>query len=75
MQFHIFQDSRFEWRWQLSADDGRKIADSGAAYREKEDCMQAISQVKLSEQAIVLENATTLMHTEMLSMPGLFRQH
>jgi uncharacterized protein YegP (UPF0339 family) len=75
MQFHIFQDTRMEWRWQLSGDDGKKLADSGESYREKEDCLESIALVKGSEEAIVLENVTSLMDTELLQMPGFFRKH
>ena len=75
MQFHIFQDARLEWRWQLSSDDGKKIADSGYSYRDKDACLDTISQVKGSDQAIVLENVSSLMDTELLQMPGFFRQH
>lgn len=45
MQFHIFQDTRFEWRWQLNGSDGKKLAESADSYREKEDCLQVIRQV------------------------------
>ena len=56
MQFHIFQDAKLEWRWQLSGDDGKKIADSGEGYRDKDACLETISAVKASDEAIVLEN-------------------
>ena len=75
MQFHIFQDTRLEWRWQLSSDEGKKIADSGSGYRDKEECLETILKVKAADQAIVLENVTSLMNTELLQMPGFFRQH
>ena len=75
MQFHIFQDTRLEWRWQLSGDDGKKLADPGESYRDKDACLDAISSVKASDQAIVLENVTSLMNTELLQMPGFFRKH
>jgi uncharacterized protein len=75
MQFHIFQDARLEWRWQLSNDEGRKVADSGESYREKDDCLQSIAEVQCCDDALVLENVTSLMDTEMLQMPGLFHKH
>ena len=75
MQFHIFQDARLEWRWQLTSNEGKKIADSGSSYRDKEECLETILQVKSADQAIVLENVTSLMNTELLQMPGFFRQH
>ncbi len=75
MQFHIFQDQRLEWRWQLSNDDGRKVADSGESYREKDDCLESIAQTQCCDDAVVLENVTSLMDSEMLQMPGLFHKH
>lgn len=75
MQFHIFQDAGLQWRWQLSNSEGRKVADSGEAYREKDDCLNSIMEVQASDQALVLENVTSLMQSEMLQMPGLFHKH
>ena len=75
MQFHIYQDLNTEWRWQLSNDAGKTVADSGTSYREKIDCLEAITQVQSSESALILENASTLMETEIESMPGLMRRH
>jgi uncharacterized protein len=75
MQFHIFQDARLEWRWQLSNSEGKKVADSGEGYREKEDCLDSIAQVQACEDALVLENVTSLMDAELLQMPGLFHKH
>ncbi|MBL8512561.1 MAG: DUF1508 domain-containing protein [Betaproteobacteria bacterium] len=75
MQFHIFQDAKLEWRWQLAGDDGTKIADSGDGYRDKDACLDSIACVKASDDAIVLESVTSLMDSELLQMPGLFRQH
>ena len=75
MQFHIFQDAGFQWRWQLSNSEGKKVADSGESYREKDDCLESIAQVQACDQALVLENVTSLMDSEMLQMPGLFHKH
>lgn len=75
MQFHIFRDAKLEWRWQLSNDEGRKVADSGEGYREKDECLEAIALVQASDNAVVVENVTTLMEAEMLQMPGLFNRH
>jgi uncharacterized protein len=75
MQFHIYQDLQYEWRWQLSDEEGRKLAESGNSYRDKSDCLQAIVQVQSCEHAVVLENASTLMEVEMQAMPGLMRRH
>jgi uncharacterized protein YegP (UPF0339 family) len=75
MQFHIFQDSSLEWRWQLSDDDGKRVADSVGGYRDKDACLESISAVKASDRAIVLENVSSLMDSELLQMPGFFRKH
>ena len=75
MQFHIFQDQKLEWRWQLSNDNGRKVADSGESYREKDDCLESIALTQCSDDAVILENITSLMDSEMLQMPGLFHKH
>ncbi len=75
MQFHIYQDLQYEWRWQLSDEEGRKLAESGHSYRDKSDCLQAIIQVQNCEHAVVLESVSTLMEVEMQAMPGLMRRH
>ncbi len=75
MQFHIYQDLQVEWRWQLSDEEGRKLAESSQSYRDKSDCLQAIIKVQSCEHAVVLEHASTLMEEEMQAMPGLMRRH
>jgi uncharacterized protein YegP (UPF0339 family) len=75
MQFRIYQDLQYDWRWQLSDEEGRKLAESSQSYREKADCLYAIIQVQRCEHAVVLENASTLMEVEMQAMPGLMRRH
>ncbi len=52
-----------------------RVADSGDGYRDKEACLDSIAAVKASDDAIVLESVTSLMDSELLQMPGLFRQH
>ena len=75
MQFQIYQDLQCEWRWQLSDEEGHKLAESGLSYRDKSDCLQAIIQVQSCEHAVVFETVSTLMETEMQAMPGLMRRH
>ena len=36
MQLHIFQDAKLEWRWQLAKDKGKRSAESGDGYRDKD---------------------------------------
>jgi len=45
-KFTVYKDKRGEWRWNLAADNGRKIADSGEGYKEKDDCLDGIKAVK-----------------------------
>ncbi len=75
MQFHVFQDVSLAWRWQLSGDNGKKLADSGESFRDKDACLDSILAVQSSDQAIVIENVTSLMDSELLQMPGFFRTH
>jgi uncharacterized protein len=42
MRFHVYQDTRKEWRWRLLAANNRTIADSGEGYHNKQDCLHAI---------------------------------
>ncbi|HEY9282416.1 MAG TPA: DUF1508 domain-containing protein [Pyrinomonadaceae bacterium] len=49
----VYQDASSEWRWQLRAANHRIIADSGEGYRDKQDCLHAISLVKGSKDAPV----------------------
>lgn len=53
--FVVYQDSASEWRWQLRAANHRIVADSGEGYRDKQDCLHAISLVKESKDAPVKE--------------------
>ena len=47
----VYQDASSEWRWQLRAANNRIIADSAEGYRDKQDCLHAISLVKDSKGA------------------------
>ena len=42
MTFHVRKDARGEWRWNLTAANGKKIAASGEGYKDKKDCLHAI---------------------------------
>lgn len=53
--FLVYQDNSSEWRWQLRAANRRIIADSAEGYRDKQDCLHAISLVKESKDAPVKE--------------------
>ena len=46
MTFRLRKDVRGEWRWSLTAANGKKIAISGEGYKDKKDCLHAIELVK-----------------------------
>ncbi|MCB0746075.1 MAG: DUF1508 domain-containing protein [Ignavibacteriales bacterium] len=46
MKFHVYKDSRAEWRWRLKATNGKIIATSGEGYNNKQDCLHAIDLIK-----------------------------
>ena len=50
MPFHVKKDVRGEWRWTLSAANGKKIAASGEGYKDKKDCLHAIDLVREAGQ-------------------------
>ncbi len=41
MKFHVYKDAKGEWRWRLTAKNGRIIADSGEGYRRKATAVKA----------------------------------
>jgi uncharacterized protein len=51
MIYYIYKDSQGDWRWYLNASNGKKIANGGEGYRNKQDCLHAISLVKQSAQS------------------------
>lgn len=51
----VYEDASGEWRWQLRAANNRIIADSAEGYRNKQDCLHAITLVKDSKDAPVKE--------------------
>ena len=53
MSFEVFKDARGEWRWRLTAPNGRSIAASGEGYKNKKDCLSAIELVKHASVAEV----------------------
>jgi uncharacterized protein YegP (UPF0339 family) len=53
MVYWVRRAERNEWRWRLRAANGRIIAESGESYRNREDCLAAITLVKGSGQAPV----------------------
>ena len=54
MTYYVFK-SGVQWRWHLEAANGRKVAESGETYHNKQDCLHAIDLVKGSSGAPVKE--------------------
>jgi uncharacterized protein YegP (UPF0339 family) len=54
MSFHVFKDDGGQWRWRLQSPNGRSIASSGEAYKNKKDCLSAIDLVKHAGHAEVV---------------------
>ncbi len=50
--FTVYRDKRKEWRWRLTASNGRILADSGEGYKRKRDCLAALLSV--SRGSVVL---------------------
>lgn len=55
MYYQIYKDTAGQWRWRLQAANHQTIATSGEGYHNKQDCVHAISLVKQSAAAPVLE--------------------
>jgi uncharacterized protein YegP (UPF0339 family) len=55
MRYYIYKDIGGYWRWYLEAGNGKKIANSGEGYFNKQDCLHAISLVSTSASALVYE--------------------
>ncbi|HEU4880919.1 MAG TPA: DUF1508 domain-containing protein [Longimicrobium sp.] len=53
MKYCTYQDKAGEWRWYLQAANGKRLADSGEGYKNKQDCLDAIDKVKGSKDAKV----------------------
>jgi uncharacterized protein YegP (UPF0339 family) len=56
MKFHIYKDSRGEWRWRLKAANGKILAESGEGYNTKQACKEGIELVKGAVSAAVVED-------------------
>ena len=57
MTFIVRKDARGQWRWSLTAANGRKIAASGEGYKDKKDCLHAIELVKKACNDKVVEES------------------
>ena len=45
MYYYVYKDTANQWRWTLYAANGRKIANAGEGYFNKQDCIDAINLV------------------------------
>lgn len=55
MYFVLYEDKLGYWRWTFYASNHRKIADSGEAYHNRQDCLHAIELIKGSASAPVYQ--------------------
>lgn len=55
MEYRIFRDLNYQWRWRLVAANGKILANCGEGYHNKSDCLHDIGLVKLSTGAPVKE--------------------
>lgn len=46
MKFTVYQDRKKEWRWRLTAKNGRTIADSGEGYASKRNAVRAAQRMR-----------------------------
>jgi uncharacterized protein len=42
MKFVLYTDANNQYRWYLQADNGKKIANSGEGYHNRNDCIDAV---------------------------------
>lgn len=55
MSYHMYRDVQGYWRWYLNAGNGRKIANSGEGYHNRQDCLAAIELVRRSGHTPIYE--------------------
>lgn len=46
MKAKIYKDDAGEWRWRLTANNNRVIADSGEGYANREDCVHGLALLR-----------------------------
>lgn len=45
MEYRVYKDKAGYWRWTFYSSNGRKIADSGEGYFNKDDCVNGINLI------------------------------
>jgi uncharacterized protein len=53
MHFEIYRDDHLQFRWKLTADSGKVVADSAEGFRTLDDCNQAIALIKTCAESEV----------------------
>lgn len=58
--FTVYRDAAGQYRWRLTAANGRTIADSAEAYTRRRDCLRAVDTVlaAIFDADIVVEEHT-----------------
>jgi len=46
VKFTVYRDADKQWRWRLTARNGKILADSGEGYRRRIDCNTAIQSIR-----------------------------
>ena len=44
MKFKVYSDKKNEWRWNLRANNNRKMGDSGEGYKTKASCLKSLNK-------------------------------
>jgi uncharacterized protein len=57
-KFEIYKDKSGGFRWRLTHTNGQIIADSGQAYKAKEDALKGISSLKENVPNATVEDKT-----------------
>lgn len=55
MAYYVYRDVQGSWRWYLAAGNGRKIANAGEGYLNRNDCLAAIALVRQSGSTPIYE--------------------
>lgn len=43
--FHLYKDNAGQFRWYFEAENGKKMADSGEGYVNKQDCFNGMVKI------------------------------
>jgi uncharacterized protein YegP (UPF0339 family) len=68
MKLKIYKDSKDEWRWSVSAENGNKLADSGEGYKNRKDCEAALEAVTHGELIQMVKNDLQLLIDKIASI-------